>query len=222
MNLRISQFTRAAFAALLVATCLACSKDDDSTVDPGNTNADGSINIDSVSFVSAAPEGDTGTAADEDDLLANSTFSSVVSIQFGSAVTITNPLAGSGVTVTESNGDVIINATVAEVEYVLSGTTTNGSVKIYSDKKFKLTLNGVSITNADGPAINIQSEKRAFIVLNDNTTNSLTDGASYTASGEEDMKATLFSEGQMIFSGAGTLSLKANTSTPFAATITYE
>jgi hypothetical protein len=82
------------FAALLVATCLACSKDDDAAVDPGNTNADGSVNIDSVSFASAAPEGDTATAADEEDLLANSTFSSVVSIQFGSTVTVTNPLAG--------------------------------------------------------------------------------------------------------------------------------
>jgi hypothetical protein len=210
MNLRISQFTRAMFAALLVATCLACSKDDDAAVDPGNTNADGSVNIDSVSFASAAPEGDTATAADEEDLLANSTFSSVVSIQFGSTVTVTNPLAGKGVTVTESNGDVTITATVTEVEYVLSGTTANGSVKIYSDKKFKLTLNGVSITNAEGPAINIQSEKRAFIVLNENTTSSLTDGTSYTTTGDEDMKATLFSEGQMIFSGNGSLNLKGN------------
>lgn len=199
------------FAAMLVGACLSCSKDDDSnTVDPGGTNADGSVTIDSVAFASTAPEGDTGIAADEEDVLANSTFSSVVSIHFGSTVAITNPLEGNGVAVTETNGDVVITATVAAVEYVLSGTTANGSVKIYSDKKFKLSLNGVSITNADGPAVNIQSEKRAFIVLNDNTTNSLTDGGSYTASGDEDMKATLFGEGQMIFSGAGTLNLKSN------------
>lgn len=212
MNLRFKQLTQSLLALLVMACCVSCSKDDSSVDTSGTgTNADGSVNIDSVSFASTAPEGNTDTAADEDDLLANSTFSSVVSIQFGSTVSITNPLSGKGVTVTESDGDVTITATVAEVEYELSGTTSSGSVKIYSDKKFKLTLNGVSITNNDGPAINIQSSKRAFIVLNDNTTNSLTDGSTYTVSGDEDMKGTLFSEGQLIFSGSGGLTLKGNT-----------
>lgn len=209
MNLRLKQLILLFLTSVVIALCVACSKED-KEVDPGKTNADNSVNIDSVGFASTAPEGNTGTAADEDDLLANSAFSSVISIQFGTTVSITNPLSGKGVTVTESNGDVVINATAAEVEYVLSGTTTSGSVKIYSDKKFKLTLNGVSITNNDGPAINIQSEKRAFIVLSNNTTNSLTDGSTYAASGDEDMKATLFSEGQMIFSGTGSLVLKGN------------
>jgi hypothetical protein len=210
-SFRLTQLISLRFIAFLLITFLiSCSKDDDDTVSPGGTNADGTTSIDSVSSVSAAVEGNTDPAADEEDLVANSTFSSVVNIQFGTTVTITNPLAAAGVTVTETNGDVVVTATVAEVEYVVSGTTANGSVKIYSDKKFKLTLNGANITNSDGPAINIQSKKRAFIVLNDNTTNTLTDGATYTASGEEDMKATLFAEGQIIFSGAGSLNLKGN------------
>ncbi|WP_221389974.1 carbohydrate-binding domain-containing protein [Dyadobacter sp. NIV53] len=190
---------------------VSCSKDDDDDIIAGGgTTTGGTVTIDSTTTSSATPEGNTDTAADEDDLLANSTFSSVVTITFGTTVTITNPLSASGVTITETNGDVIINSGVAEVEYILSGTTANGSVKVYSDKKFKLTLNGVNITNADGPAINIQSGKRAFVVLNDNTTNTLTDGSAYTASGTEDMKGTFFSEGQLIFSGNGSLSVKGN------------
>ena len=199
-------------SSLLVAASLllACATNED-TVTPGGTTATGNaITIDSVSTVSTAPEGSTATAANADDLLANSLFSTTVSIGLGSTLSVNNPLAGKGITITEANGDVVITATVAEVAYVLSGTTTNGSVKIYSDKKFKLTLNGVSITNADGPALNIQSSKRAFIVLADNTTNSLTDGTAYVANGTEDMKATLFSEGQLIFSGGGNLNVKSN------------
>ncbi|MFT4030781.1 MAG: carbohydrate-binding domain-containing protein [Siphonobacter sp.] len=194
---------------LALSTLLACSKDsEDATSSSGSSSA---VTIDSTTTTSASPEGNTDTASDEDDLIANSTFSSQVLITFGSSVSITNPLSASGVTVTESNGDVEINSSVAEVEYVLSGTTTSGSVKIYSDKKFKLTLNGVDITNTDGPAINIQSSKRAFVVINDNTINTLTDGSSYTASTtDEDMKGTLFSEGQLIFSGDGSLSIKGN------------
>jgi hypothetical protein len=160
--------------------------------------------------VSVAKEGNTGTASNEEDLLANSTFTSTVKIAFGSPNTITNPLSTGGVTITESNGDVVINSTATGVEFVLSGTTTNGSVKIYSDKKFKLTLNGVNITNNDGPAINIQSSKRAFIVLTDNTTNTLVDGTTYATSTTEDMKGTLFSEGQLIVTGNGTLRLTGN------------
>jgi TatA/E family protein of Tat protein translocase len=196
----------------VVASLIGCSKESNDITAGGSTTTTTSntIAIDSATTSSGAPEGNTDRAANADDLLANSTFSSTVTIGFGSTVTISNPLAAKGVTITESNGDVIINSTVAEVAYVLSGTTTNGSVKLYSDKKFKLTLNGVNITNADGPAINIQSGKRAFLVLADNTTNTLTDGATYTASGTEDMKATLFSEGQLIVSGNGSLSVKGN------------
>ena len=198
---------------LIVASFIACSKTDDNVTPGGSTSttatSGNSITIDSTTTSSAAKEGNTDVAANADDLLANSTFSSTVTISFGSSTNISNPLSGKGVTITESNGDVVINSTVAEVEYSLSGTTTNGSVKIYSDKKFKLTLNGVNITNADGPAINIQSSKRAFVVLTDNTTNTLTDGTTYATS-TEDMKGTLFSEGQLIFSGNGSLSLKGN------------
>ncbi len=212
-----SAMNLSAVCLLAMTLFVACSKTDDSITPGGttpttsNTTTSGSsTTISTATTTSTAPEGNTATAANTDDLLANSTFSSTVTIGFSSSVAIANPMSAKGVTITETNGDVIINATASEVEYVLSGTTTNGSVKIYSDKKFKLTLNGVNITNADGPAINIQSGKRAFVLLTDNTTNTLTDGATYTASGTEDMKGTLFSEGQLIFVGNGSLSVKGN------------
>ncbi|GAB2799718.1 hypothetical protein GCM10027275_52130 [Rhabdobacter roseus] len=203
-----TQSTLVVLLLFLMATWMGCSPSTLEDVDPATTGT--SVVIDSTTTSAATPEGNQGRAANEEDLLANSTFSTTVTITFGSTVSISNPLAGSGVAITETNGDVVINATATGVAYELSGTSTNGSVKIYSDKKFKLTLNGLTLTNTDGPAINIQSGKRVFVVLADNTTNTLTDGASYTASGSEDMKGTFFSEGQLIFSGNGSLSVKAN------------
>lgn len=147
---------------------------------------------------------------DENDQVGNSHFSSTVSISFGNTVSVSNPLDGSGVSV-QANGDqVTITSTVEEVEYILSGSTANGTVKIYSDYKFKLTLDGVSITNPSGPAINIQSHKRVFVQLNEGTQNTLTDGTTYQASGSEDMKAAFFSEGQLIFNGTGSLAVNGN------------
>lgn len=192
------------FVSIFSALC-GCKKSSDSETDTECTTC----YIDTTAIKSGTAEGSTEIGYNADDLVENSTFSGTVNINFGSTVTITNPLSASGVSVTESNGDVIINSSATGVEFQLSGTTANGSVKIYSDKKFKLTLNGVYITNADGPAINIQSSKTAFIVLADNTINTLADGTTYATS-TEDMKGTLFSEGQMIFSGNGTLNVTGN------------
>jgi len=198
-------------SVMISASFTGCSKDESSITETvtGGTSASGTSVVNSTTVTSGTAEGSKETGANADDLLENSTFSSVVVINFGAAVSITNPLASAGVTVTESGGDVIVTSTATGVEYQLSGTTTNGSLKVYSDKKFKMTLNGVAISNNDGPAINIQSSKRAFIVVADNTTNTLADGAAYATS-TEDMKGAFFSEGQLIFSGSGALAIKGN------------
>lgn len=126
-------------------------------------------------------------------------------------VEVINPLAFEGVAITVDGGDVTVTSTISEeVEYILSGTVSDGMFKIYSDKKLILTLNGVNITNADGPAINIQSGKKITVNLTENTINSLTDGKKYSDSGSEDMKGCFFSEGQLIFNGEGTLYVQGN------------
>lgn len=129
----------------------------------------------------------------------------------GVTASVINPMADSGVEVTVVGADVTVNSTTdTEVEYILTGASADGSFKLYGQKKFILTLSGVTLTNTDGPAINIQTGKKATVHLVDGTVNSLTDGAFYTASGDEDMKGTLFSEGQLVFTGGGTLQVAGN------------
>ena len=112
----------------------------------------------------------------------------------------------SGVEVTPNNGYVTINSTVKDISYVLSGTG-QGQLTIYGTNRHQLILSGLNLTCSDGPAINNQCKKSCFVLLQG--TNSLTDGSSY-ASSTEDRKAAFFSEGQMIFSGAGSLTVKGN------------
>lgn len=144
-----------------------------------------------------------------DDFIENSSFASSIQIAYanGSAT-----VAGSvsGVTVTTNGAHVTVNASVAGVEYVLSGSTSNGSFKVYSDKKFKLTLAGVSLTNDSGAAINIQSGKRVFVEVKTETENYLADASSYSTVTGEDEKGCFFSEGQLIFSGMGALTVTGN------------
>ncbi len=118
-----------------------------------------------------------------------------------------------GVSASVNGTDVILTITDKKVRIVLSGETVSGSLKIYSDYKFRLDLDGVSIYNPFGPAINIQSKNRVYLNLPANKSNILKSGAEYVTQygpgGEEDAKATLFSEGQLVFSGEGSLTVES-------------
>ena len=106
----------------------------------------------------------------------------------------------------------IINSSAKNAEYEVSGSCDDGALLIFSEKKFKLTLNNLSLKSNNWPAINIQSGKRCFVVMNGES--SLTGAAGIMKLGEDfkdlDAKATLFSEGELIFSGNGELKVIGN------------
>ena len=133
--------------------------------------------------------------------------STIVEIKYnGSDAEIINPFAFEGVTVSKIGADVVVSSTSAsEITYQLSGTTTTGSFKVYSDTKFNLNMNNVSITNDDGAAINIQTGKKCTVNLIGTST--LEDTPFYTTVSGEDQKGCFFSEGQIIFTGTGTLNV---------------
>lgn len=108
----------------------------------------------------------------------------------------------------EGNHVTVRNTTTQKVLYELSGTSQDGSLKLYSSERQAIVLNGVELTNPKGAAINNQGRKKCFVVVNGN--NSLTDGTKYSRTPDgEDEKAALFSEGQLVFSGDGNLTVNA-------------
>jgi hypothetical protein len=121
------------------------------------------------------------------------------------------------ITITEETYGITIESYAPEdllIEFSLYGGFSQ-TVTIYSEYDFKLTLNSVTIDSSDGPAINIQSKQRAFIELPDSSVNTLSDTNTwsdrYLDDGDEmDLKGTIFSEGPLIFSGNGSLSITAN------------
>ena len=143
-----------------------------------------------------------------DEIPAVTTAASVEVVFAGDVATVTH--SETGISVVRSDADIILTSTAPNIEYRVSGTTTDGSVKIYSDQPFSLTLVGAQITNPSGPAINIQSKQTCFVTFAEGTTNTLTDSASYVANADgEDQKGTLFSEGALVFDGTGSLTIDA-------------
>lgn len=126
----------------------------------------------------------------------------------GDYAMVCNPLAFQGVTASVEGADVTISTVTEDlkISYYLSGDASDGSFKLYSTYKCELVLDGVNLTNPDGPAVNIQTKKKCTVTLNTGTTNSLTDGVTYATS-TEDQKSTLFSEGQLDFEGTGSLTV---------------
>ena len=125
----------------------------------------------------------------------------------GATATITGDASGE---VSVSGADVTVNSSTADNRvYVLSGSTADGSLLVRRDRMFSIVLNGVSITNLDGPAINNQCGKALYIECAPDTENTLTDGTDYTPK-DYDQKGALFSDGQIYFQGAGSLIVTGN------------
>ena len=102
-------------------------------------------------------------------------FTTVVNVTYnGDNATVD---CGSGKVISHVSGahvviDLLTNS-VKNVNIVLKGSTNDGSLKVYGEKKFLLTLNGVDITSQRGPAINSQCKKRMFVDIKEGTENSL-------------------------------------------------
>ena len=93
-----------------------------------------------------------------------------------------------------------------EITYTLSGTTTDGEFALAGSYKCTVQLNGVTLTNPAGAAINIQNGKRIQLSAKKGTTNTLTDGSGGS------QKACIYSKGQIQLQGNGTLNVAGKTS----------
>ena len=150
-----------------------------------------------------------------DDTFDSAGFTLQVSVTFsaaGASVSGFEDASGDFTVSTTGNHVTLTYKGTEPVLYKLSGTASDGSFKLYSEKKQALLLSGLSLTNPAGAAIDNQSGKRTYVILEGS--NSLSDSASaaYSTTGDEDMKAVFFSEGQLVFSGSGSLTIQANNS----------
>lgn len=173
--------------------------------------SDGDVTSFTIALDKNALSESVNVDTNDDDYIENTTFDKTITVTFSQSGNASVSGDESGIVSINGNDVIATNNTDQVIKYVLTGETSDGFFKLYSTKKQAIVLNSVSITNPDGAAINNQSKKRTFIVLNDGTKNYLTDGANYSdATDSEDMKGCFFSEGQLIFSGSGYLEVDAN------------
>ena len=136
----------------------------------------------------------TAQYPEDGDALNTNNFGTIVNID------ISNPVdpAVDGVSVTIDGHNVTVNHGSTEgVCYVVTGTTTDGSLIVKGDASFELNLSNANITSATTTALDLESKGNAYLVVSG--TNKLTDGTT------EDHKGTLYSKGKLLISGDGSL-----------------
>ena len=126
-----------------------------------------------------------------------------VSVSGNVARYISATVSGAHVSISQTN---TADVDGDEITYTLSGTTTDGEFSLAGSYKCTVQLNGVTLTNPAGAAINIQNGKRIQLSAKKGTTNTLTDGTGGS------QKACIYSKGQIQLQGNGTLNVAGNTS----------
>ena len=123
---------------------------------------------------------------------------STATVDLGHAPDVTATTDGAHISIISTN-------TRSELELVLQGESTQGSLTYEGPLKCKFYLNGLNLKSNKGAAIDIQCGKRVDLILVSGTQNVLADAAG----GEQ--KAALYCKGHLEVEGSGSLTVTGNT-----------
>ena len=169
----------AAFALLFVAP--SCESDD---TDFSQIIADhDTVSIRNIQFNDAEVEDSAEQIptdiSDEyfDDYIENQELNRVINIAFnGEDATVSGDLTRCRIL--RNGAHLTVYITGKKVYLKVSGSTRNGSIKVYGENKFGIELCNAFIHNPHGAAINSQNKKRMYVVLAEGSRNVIS--VSYT------------------------------------------
>lgn len=122
------------------------------------------------------------------------------------AIDLSNPTATDGVTVEDGTLTITKAGT-----YKLSGEY-QGQIKVETadSDAVRLVLDNANITNSSGAALNVVNADEVILYSASGTTNTISDGADYTATGEDDPDAVVYSRADLTIAGEGTLKVNGD------------
>ena len=165
----------------------------------------------------------TDTAKSVDDIISDPTFSSM-DFSFTDRDKDSSYSEENAVKIVFSEDSVRISGNGASAQgtalmisdegtYIISGSTSDGSIMINADKKDKIqvVLDGLSLSCKSGPAIYVKSADKVFVTLAENSENVVSDGSSYSLqNGDTSIDAVIFSKDDITFNGSGKLTVYGN------------
>ena len=96
--------------------------------------------------------------------------------------------------------------------YVISGSATDASIIIEAgdNDKVQLVFNGVTIKNSSAPAVYVKNADKVFVTTVEGTTTELSVTGTFTADGDTNTDAVIFSKDDLVLNGLGTLTINSS------------
>ena len=146
---------------------------------------------------------DDSEVADNTVSVAYSGASAAVTVAGNVAKYVEPTVANGHVSIVQSSD--VSDDTCGEITYALSGSSTDGEFALSGSYKSSISLNGLSLTNPSGAAIDIQNGKRIELSVKKGTENTLVDAASGS------QKGCVVCKGHLELKGKGVLNVYGNT-----------
>lgn len=211
MNKKI--LTSATSVTLLAALALTGCSTTSNALASGTTAADSSVGTTattSSATATAASSSSFSTNVKSGEKLDVDTHYSEQDLSWDTssetAIDLSNPTATDGVTVEDGTLTITKAGT-----YKLSGEY-QGQIKVETadSDAVRLVLDNANITNSSGAALNVVNADEVILYSASGTTNTISDGADYTATGEDDPDAVVYSKADLTIAGEGTLKVNGN------------
>ena len=193
---------------LIIMTMAGCGK----AADAGAESAANDSSVTTVSTETSAEE-EAASAEEEESTSSDEMFTDRdMDASYDESAATKISLSGSSASV-DGSGAAVDGSTVTITEegvYVLSGEFT-GQVIVEADDaaKVQIVLDDAKITNANSAAIYVKQADKVFLTLADGSTNTLTTTGTYTADGETNIDAVVFSKDDLCVQGSGSLTITA-------------
>ena len=210
------------FFAMLAVTALTCCTTNDLLDDETLSNPASSTDTDSGTVTTATSSTSDSnseyvntnplTIDFSNDFIANNfTAAATTTITFSDSEGATVDKALSGDTYSVSGNYVVVTLASSGTTLKFSGAASNGAILITSEKKFALNLSGLTLSNPNGAAINIQNG-HCFVIVDGTNTLSDASSSAYSDDYSSTAKGVMHSEDKLRFSGNGTLTITAKNS----------
>lgn len=168
-----------------------------------------------VSEYTSESEGEFVTAADEaEDVAATANLSMVSGGALDTSDMFTSRDLEQEADLSEAQSFTITDGQTIEITtkgvYVITGTAKNASIIVNAgdEDKVQIVLDGVSITNDSTPCIYVKSADKVFVTTT-GTENTLAVTGTFTADGDTNTDAVIFSKDDLVLNGTGTLTIQS-------------
>ncbi len=187
----LKRISAIALITLLSASLVACSNSTSSS--NGSSTASSQVSAQTSSKASTEA---SNTSSDSSSVFTDRDLTQTADTSNAKKLTLSD---GKDVTITEAG------------VYIISGTAKDVSIIVDAadDAKVQLVLENANITNADSPCIYVKNADKVFVTTASGSENTLTVSGSFTADGDTNTDAVIFSKDDIVLNGEGKLNISS-------------